>query len=146
MKDNALYEQLQSLQKNEAETLVRDLEIELMEPETKRSKSGRDVTYLNWRYRDPSNENADWKARSTPIFTDEAKMLLSQGPYEQGKLYRVTARKDQNNYWKWSCIDNTNLQEQRTAQMQAFKEQRQYQSLVQNGHSQEMSQSHEPQR
>jgi len=124
MTDNTLYEQLQALQKTESETLVRDLEIELVGSEIREGKSGRDVTYLNWRYRDPSVENPEWKSRITPIFTDEAKLLLSQGPYEQGKLYRVNAQKDQSGFWKWNRIGNADLQQQREQKMQSLNGQR----------------------
>lgn len=113
MSQDTLHTQLQALQKAENQTLVRHLEIELKEPETKQAKSGRDVTYIHWRYRDPSSKEAEWKNRSTPIFTDEAKLLLAQGPYKQGELYKVSAQKNEQDYWQWSGIEKAPLDKQR---------------------------------
>ncbi|MEW8626264.1 MAG: hypothetical protein AB2551_10970 [Candidatus Thiodiazotropha sp.] len=105
MTDNILYEQLQALQKAESETLVRELAIDLLEPETSKSKAGHAITFLVWRYRNPASESGDWQTRKSPIFTDEAKLLINHGPYEKGALYRVTARKNQRGYWQWTAIE-----------------------------------------
>ena len=144
MSDMTLHERLQALHKEENETLVRDLEIEMLEPETRQARSGKDITYLNWQYRNLGQPGSDWKTRNTPIFTEEAKVLLAQGPYESGKQYRVTAKKDENDYWRWQKIEGNTLSQQREARMQSYTQEA-LEPTQQVQQSQAVSQSHEPQ-
>lgn len=144
-KNQDLYEKLKAIRLTEADTLERDLEIRLLDPETRQAKSGRVVTYLNVEYRDPSKDDAQWKRRSMPIFTNEAKVILDGGPYEEGKLYHVKAEKNQDDFFEWKAVGEPGANLQRDEQMQYFAQQRQEQAVSQPVQAQAMSTSHEPQ-
>ena len=143
MADMSLHERLQARHKEENETLVRDLEIQMLEPEVRQSQAGKDITYVNWQYLNRSHKDAQWKSRSTPIFTDEAKALIAQGPYEAGKLYRVTSRKDENDFWRWQKIEGNSLSQQRSSRMETYAHEQQQQAQ-QAQPAQTVVQRHEP--
>lgn len=99
------FEKLVALHTEATNTLIRDLQIELLEPETATSKSGRAMTYMIWQYRNPQVEGSAWKTRKSLMTSKETKTLLAHGPYEQDALYRVTAQKIAKGYWQWTAIE-----------------------------------------
>jgi hypothetical protein len=109
------FEKIVELHETENSTLVRELKIRVLDPVTAITKKGYPITYLVWEYINPLQETWGWKERKKPMFTDEATLIVKNGPYEEDCLYRVTAQKNSDDFWKWTEIekigDNQDIEE-----------------------------------
>ncbi len=115
MDNKTRFEKVVELHTTENNTLVRDLKIRILDPITTTTKKGYPITYLVWEYINPLQETWGWKERKKPMFTEEATLIVKNGPYEEDRLYRVTAQKINNDFWMWTKIekidDNQNVEE-----------------------------------
>lgn len=72
---------------------------------TKTSSTGRPYKALELEWKDHSFPQDGWKIRYLPITGKEAQLVLNRGPYTDGTLYRIRARKNQKGYWSWYDIE-----------------------------------------
>ena len=106
------HEELLKIHTEESTTLVRDLKIQISEPLKTTTKDGRPITFMVWHYLNPHFEEYGWKERKSPFYTDETRLVLESGPYEVDCLYRVTAQKNDRDFWTWTKIEKIETDDQ----------------------------------
>lgn len=102
------HEDLLRMHEEESSTLIRDLKIRILSPIKSTTKRGHPITFMAWEYMNPEFEDYGWKHRKSPMYSNEAKLLIDNGPYDENDLYRVTAHKDHKDFWVWSKIEKIN--------------------------------------
>jgi hypothetical protein len=107
-----LHEKLKQMAAEESSTMIRDLRIRLLEPVESITKRGNTITMMAWEYKNADHDEAEWKLLKSPLYTDETRLLIENGPYEESSTYRVTIKKDENNYWSWAGIENVETHNQ----------------------------------
>lgn len=95
----------------ESTALVRELLIKTTDPVHSETKAGNPITFMTWEYSNPSKDDTEWKARKSPMYSPETKIILENGPYEENCLYRVTAEKNKSGYFEWTSIIKIDVEE-----------------------------------
>lgn len=98
------FEKLREMRRQTVDPQVRRMNIEMLEPTQEITHSGHPVDYLEWRYRLTEFEDQKWRYRRTCIASDEARVVLDNGPYESDCEYEVTARRAKSGFRLWIDI------------------------------------------
>jgi hypothetical protein len=51
-----------------------------------------------------SSRSPKWVEKSKPLFTEEGKLIVDSGPYDEQAVYRITAEKNENGFNSWVKI------------------------------------------
>lgn len=97
------FEELVRLQAKSS-TYKFNAKIKNVRPEELISKKNTPYKAVCLDYMVTSSKNPQWFSRMKPIGTEEARLIIKQGPYEDSEFYEITAEKNEQGYSTWVSI------------------------------------------